>query len=79
MPDVGVTGEWIRDSFIKLTALCERILTKQEDQDRRIEKVEKKVDEMCEKPGKRWEIVVTAFLTTLVGLLIGAYLIIPKA
>ena len=78
MPGVDVTGEWIRDSFIKLTALCERILTKQEDQDRRIEKVEKKVDEICEKPGKRWEVVVTAFLTTLVGLLIGAYLAMPK-
>ena len=78
MPDIGVTGEWIRDQFIKLTALCERIMTKQEDQDRRIEKIERKVDEICEKPAKRWEVVVTAFLTTLVGLLIGAYLAMPK-
>lgn len=79
MPDVGVSAEWIRDSIMKITAMCERIITKQEEQDRRIEKVEKKVDEINEKPSKRWEAIVTAFLTTIIGLLIGAYLIIPKA
>ena len=79
MPDVGVSAEWIRDSIMKITALCERIITKQEEQDRRIEKVEKKVDEISEKPAKRWDIVVTASLTTVIGLLIGAFLAIPKA
>jgi hypothetical protein len=78
MPDVGVSAEWIRDSIMKITALCERIITKQEEQDRRIEKVEKKVDEISEKPAKRWDIVVTASLTTVIGLLIGAFLAIPK-
>ena len=79
MPDVGVSAEWIRDSIMKITAMCERIITKQEEQDRRIEKVEKKVDEINEKPSKRWETIVTAFLTTIIGLLVGAYLLIPKA
>ena len=79
MPDVGVSAEWIRDSIMKITAMCERIITKQEEEDRRIEKVEKKVDEISEKPSKRWETVITAFLTTIIGLLVGAYLLIPKA
>ena len=78
MPDVGATAEWIRDSIMKIIALCERITTKQEEQDRRIEKVEKKVDEISEKPAKKWDIVVTASLTTVIGLLIGAFLTIPK-
>lgn len=78
MPDVGVTGEWIRDQFIKLTALCERIMTKQEDQDRRIEKIERKVDEISEKPAKRWEVIITAFITAIIGIIIGSYFTIPK-
>lgn len=78
MPDVGVTGEWIRDSIMKITALCERIITKQEEQDKRITKVEEKVDELREKPAKRWDLIVTTVLTTIIGILIGAYLIIPK-
>ena len=48
MPDVGVTGEWIRDSIMKITALCERIITKQEEQDKRITKVEEKVEAAIE-------------------------------
>ena len=31
MPDIGVTSEWIRDQFMRVTALCERIVTKQEE------------------------------------------------
>ena len=79
MPDTSISAEWIRDQFMKITALCERIMTKQEDQDRRIEKIEKKVDELNEKPTKRWETMVTALLTGLVGALIAAYFAIPKA
>lgn len=78
MPDIGVSAEWIRESIMKITALCERIITKQEDQDRRITKVEEKVDELRDKPGKRWDLIVTTALTTIIGILIGAYLIIPK-
>jgi hypothetical protein len=77
MPEI-VSSEWIRDQIMKITALCERIVTKQEEQDKRINKIEQKVDELHDKPGKRWESVVTAFLTTIIGLLIGAYFIIPK-
>lgn len=78
MPDIGVSADWIRDQFIKITALCERIMTKQEDQDRRIEKIEEKVDAISDRPAKRWEGVVTAFLGALVGILAGMILSVPK-
>lgn len=75
MPEVGagLSAEWIRDSFIKLTSLCERIMTKQEDQDRRIEKIETKVDELSAKPGKRWDGLITAIIGTFVGIILGIY------
>ena len=90
MPDIGVSAEWIRDNIMKITALCERIVTKQEEQDKRINKIqeeqdkrinkiEEKVDELRDKPGKRWDLIVTSALTTIIGILIAAYLIIPKA
>lgn len=89
MPDSGggvvVSAEWIRDQVIKITALCERIMTKQEEQDKRIEeqnkrfsKIEEKVDEINGKPAKRWDGVVTAFLAALVGALVTAYVSMPK-
>ena len=79
MPDIGVSAEWIRDQFMKITALCERIVTKQEEQDKRINKIEEKVDELRDKPGKRWDTIVTAVLTAVVGALIVAYFSVPKA
>ena len=78
MPDIGVSAEWIRDSIMKITALCEKIATKVEEQDKRIDKIEEKVDELRDKPAKRWDLIVTSALTTIIGILIGAYLIIPK-
>ena len=78
MPDIGVSAEWIRDQFMKITALCERIVTKQEEQDKRINKIEEKVDELRDKPGKRWDTIVTAVLTAVVGALIVAYFSVPK-
>ena len=78
MPDIGVSAEWIRDQFMKITALCERIVTKQEEQDKRINKIEDKVDELRDKPGKRWDTIVTAVLTAVVGALIVAYFSVPK-
>lgn len=79
MPDIGVSADWVRDQFLKITALCERIVTKQEEQDRRIEKIEVKLDEVRDKPGKRWESIVTAVLTGLVAALIAAYFSMPKS
>lgn len=78
MPDIGLSAEWIRDQFMKLTALCERIVTTQAEQDRRIEKIEGKVDEIRDKPGKRWDTAVTAILTTIIGILIGLFFAVPK-
>ena len=78
MPDIGVSAEWIRDQIIRIGNLCERMLTKQEEQDHRIDKIEKKVEDLCSKPGKRWETVATAVLTGIVGASIAAYLSIPK-
>jgi len=78
MPDVGLGSEWIRDQFMRITGLCERIVAKQEEQDKRINKIEEKVDELRDKPGKKWDAVVAAALTTIIGLLIGAYFVIPK-
>ena len=79
MPDIGVTSEWIRDQFMKITALCERIVTTQEEQDRRIEKIEVKVDELREKPVKRWDGLVTALLGAIVAALVAGFIAIPKA
>lgn len=79
MPDIGVTSEWIRDQFMRVTALCERIVTKQEEQDRRMEKVEERLDELREKPGKRWDGLVTALLGAIVAALVAGYIAMPKA
>lgn len=73
-----ISSEWIRDQIMKITTLCERMLTKQEEQDHRIDKIEKKVEDLCAKPGKRWETIATAILTGVVGAIIAAYLSIPK-
>lgn len=81
MPDsnsVGVGAEWIRDQFMRITGLCERIATKQEEQDRRIEKVEEKLDELREKPVKRYDAVVTAILGAIITIIVGAFFVIPK-
>ena len=78
MPDIGLTSEWIRDQFMKLTAICERIITKQEEQDRRMEKVEEKLDELKEKPVKRYDQIVNAILGAIIVILVGAYFVIPK-
>ena len=78
MPDIGLTAEWIRDQFMKLTALCERIVTKQEEQDRRIEKIEVKLDEQRERPGKRWDGLVTALLGAVVAALVAGFIAMPK-
>ena len=81
MPEVsgsGMSVEWVRDQFLKITALCERIATKQEEQDRRIERVEVKLDEVRDKPGKRWDSVITAILTGIIAALVAAYFTIPK-
>ena len=79
MPDIGMSADWIRDQFMKITALCERIITKQEEQDRRINKIEQKVDELHEKPAQRWETIVTAVLTGIIAILVASYFVIPKA
>ena len=78
MPDLGVTAEWIRDQIMKITTLCERIVTTQEEQDRRIEKIEEKLDEQRERPGKRWDGLVTALLGAIVAALVAGYMVIPK-
>ena len=78
MPDLGVTAEWIRDQIMKITALCERIVTTQEEQDRRIEKIEEKLDEQRERPGKRWDGLVTALLGAIVAALVAGYMAMPK-
>lgn len=73
-----ISSEWIRDQIMKITALCERMVTKQEEQDHRIDKIEKKVEDLCAKPGKRFDTIVTALLTGIVGAIIAAYLSMPK-
>ena len=78
MPDIGVTAEWIRDQIMKITTLCERIVTTQEEQDRRIEKIEEKLDEQRERPGKRWDGLVTALLGAVVAALVAGYMAMPK-
>lgn len=78
MPDIGVSAEWIRDQFMKITALCERIVTKQEEQDRRIEKIEVKLDETRERPGKRWDGLVTALLGAIVAAIVAGFIAMPK-
>ena len=79
MPDIGVSAEWVRDQFLKITGLCEMIMTKQEDQDRRIEKIEEKLDEQRERPGKRWDGLVTALLGAIVAALVAGFISMPKA
>ena len=77
MPDV-VSSEWIRDQIMKITALCERIVTKQEEQDRRMEKFEAKLDEQRDRPGKRWDGLVTALLGAVVAALVAGFIATPK-
>lgn len=78
MPDIGVSAEWIRDQIMKIAGLCERIMTKQEEQDRRIGKIEEKLDEQRERPGKRWDGLVTALLGAIVAALVAGFISMPK-
>ena len=78
MPGIELGSEWIRDQFMRITGLCERIVAKQEEQDKRINKIEEKVDELRDKPVKRYDTVVTAILGAIVTILVGAYFIIPQ-
>lgn len=69
----------MQEQISKILTVCERLTVRQDFTEQAISEIKEDVNELKGKPGKRWEVVVTAFLTTIVGLIIGAYLIIPKA
>lgn len=78
MPDIGLSSDWIRDQFMKITEICGKIVAKQEEQDRRMEKVEEKLDELSSKPGKRWDGLVTALLGAVVAAIVAGFIATPK-
>ena len=59
--------EKLTDSVNKLAISMERLTEKQTATERRVEGLGTEVDELRQKPAKRWETVVTAIISALVG------------
>ena len=44
-----------------------------------VDEIKESVEELKSKPAKKWDIVVTAILTGIIGALVAAFFVIPKA
>ncbi len=64
----------IQDQISKILQIVERLTVKQDYTDQAINELKTSVNEIKDKPAKRWETVVMFIVTTLIGLAIG-YLI----
>lgn len=71
MPDVNAIVEGLRTEFKNLAILVERLMTKQEETEKKLDKISEKVDELNEKPAKKWDTVSMAVLTAIIGVVIG--------
>lgn len=71
MPDVNAIVEGLRTEFKNLAILVERLMTKQEETEKKLDKISEKVDELNEKPAKKWDTASMAVLTAIIGVVIG--------
>ena len=71
MPDVNAIVEGLRTEFKNLAILVERLMTKQEETEKKLDKISEKVDELNEKPAKKWDTATMAVLTAVIGVVIG--------
>ena len=62
------------DVLHRLATSIEVMATKQQAMNDNIEKMDAKITVLEEKPVKRWDTLVTAGITTVVGIIIGAIL-----
>ena len=60
------------DVLNRLATSIEVMATKQETMSDNIVKMDEKITTLEEKPGKRWDSLVTAIISSLVGIIIGA-------
>lgn len=64
----------IQDQISKILTTVERLIVKQDYTDQAINELKSSVNEIKEKPAKRWETSVMFVVTTVIGLVLG-YLI----
>ena len=69
----------MQEQISKILTVCERLTVRQDFTEQAIAEIKEDVNELKGKPGKRWDGLVTAFLAALVGALVTAYFVIPKA
>ena len=68
----------MQEQISKILTVCERLTVRQDYTDQQISELKDDVNELKGKPGKRWDGLVTAVLAAIVGVLVGAYFVIPK-
>lgn len=68
----------MQEQMSKILAVCERLTVRQDFTEQQISEIKEDVNELKGKPGKRWDGLVTALLAALVGVVVTAYLVIPK-
>ena len=68
----------MQEQISKILTVCERLTVRQDFTEQTISEIKEDVNELKSKPGKRWEGLVTAFLAAIVGIIVGAYFVIPS-
>ena len=61
----------IQDQISKILQIVERLTVKQDYTDQEIKELKSSVNEIKDKPAKRWETVVGSIITGIVGIFIG--------
>lgn len=69
----------MQEQISKILTVCERLTVRQDYTDQEIGELKTVVNELKDKPAKRWEGIVTAILSAIVAALVAAYFVIPKA
>ena len=69
----------MQEQISKILTVCERLTVRQDYTDQEIGELKTVVNELKDKPAKRWEGLVTAILSAIVAALVAAYFVIPKA
>ena len=68
----------MQEQISKILTVCERLTVRQDYTDQEIGELKTVVNELKDKPAKRWEGVVTAILSAIVAAIVAAYFVLPK-
>ena len=81
-PDIAITSKklavFVDGEFWHGENWEQRKAKLKKDRDYWIEKIEEKLDEQRDRPGKRWDGLVTALLGAIVAALVAGYVAMPK-